>query len=189
MTLWPDALAVDVATPADGPAVLGRIGPPTPISAADWHERGIEQELAGDLDSAVRSYTRALAVGGPDAQTAFDLAFALSQAGDTARAIARYREVVQLDPLRADAWINLGDLLADADDTDAAIECFRHAIELQPGDAVAYYNLATVLDDAGEVDRATLYWAMFVELAPDLPQHLAYARTRLVASPGTPGEG
>ncbi|MDB5327277.1 MAG: regulatory protein MerR [Phycisphaerales bacterium] len=159
--------------------VLGRIGPAAPTSASDWHERGVECELEGDFPAAVRFYTRALIVGGPDAQTLFDLAYALTETGDAQRAAVRYREAVQLDPTRPDAWVNLGVLLADEQQLDSAIECFEYAIELDAADPAANYNLADLLDQYGNRADAERAWRAFLALAAELPRHSAYAANRL----------
>jgi Flp pilus assembly protein TadD len=155
---------------------LGRIGPSEPVTAVDWHEHGIEQETADDVAGAVRSYARALLVGGPDPQIAFDLAYALAAAGDVERAIERYRQVVELDPLRQDAWVNLGDLLRTDGQTGPAIEAFRHALDLDPDDAAAHYDLADALHQLGEGSRASLHWNAFLRLADGPAEHVAYAK-------------
>ncbi len=161
------------------PATLGRLGPPAPTSAAEWHELGIAQDLAGNPAAAADSYARALLLAGPDVQVTFDLAHALADMGELARATERYRQVLELDPLRSDAWVNLGDLLLSAGSPAAAIDAFRHALDLSPDDPAAHYDLADALDAAARPAAAVPHWDAFLRLADGPPAQVAYARGRL----------
>jgi tetratricopeptide (TPR) repeat protein len=160
-------------------AIVGRIGPALPTTAHGWHERGVEQELAGRLEAAVDSYARSLLLGGPDVQVTFDLAHALAGQGQADRAIERYRQVVELDPLRQDAWVNLGDLLLSAGRADEAIDALRRALDLDPDDPEAHYNLAEAFDLAGHPGRAAPHWEAFLQLGGGPAQQRAYAHTRV----------
>jgi tetratricopeptide (TPR) repeat protein len=169
----------------DPHAVVGRIGSPLPTTPRGWHERGVEQELAGRLDAAADSYARALLLGGPDVQVTFDLAHALAGDGQGDRAIERYRQVVELDPLRQDAWVNLGDLLLSAGRTAEAIGPLRRALDLDPDDPDAHYNLAEAFDLAGQPARAAPHWEAFLHLGGGPAQQRAYARARFEHSPAS----
>ena len=174
---------LDYAPPEGGPdagrpATLGRLGPPAPTTAAAWHARGVDRDVAGDLPAAIDGYARALLLGGPDAQVTFDLAHALAAAGDVAAAAERYRQVVELEPTRQDAWVNLGDVLLTAGRHADATDAFRRALDLDPDDPDAHYGLADGFDLADEPDRAAPHWAAFVRLADGPPEHVAYARSK-----------
>jgi tetratricopeptide (TPR) repeat protein len=158
---------------------LGRIGPDATITAESWHERGIDQELRGQLEQAIASYTEALLASGPDPQIVFDLAYALAEAGHLDRAIERYRQVIELDRYRQDAWVNLGDLLMTDGHADSAIDAFRRAIDLDPEDAAARYNLADAYEATDQVQRATPQWEIFLRLSDPLTEHARYARSCL----------
>ena len=158
---------------------LGRLGPPVPATAADWHDHGVDRELAGDLPGAIDAYARALLLAGPDAQVAFDLAHALAANGEVDRAAERYRQVVELDPLRQDAWVNLGDLLLAGGRTDGAIDAFRRALDLDPEDPAGHYNLADTFDRSGRPERAAPHWDAFLRLTDGPPEQVAYARSRV----------
>ena len=161
----------------DRPLTLGRIGAAA-SSIVDWHARGIDAELAGDLATAIDRYRQALRADGPTAQVAFDLAHALAEIGERAGAIERYRQAIEFDAGHADAWINLGDLLMCDGDADAAIDAFRHALALAPDDAAAHYDLADALDEVGRTAQARLHFAAFLRLADGPAAHVAYAASR-----------
>lgn len=160
-----------------------RLHPAAPASTPpQWHELAIEQEQAGLLDDAEKSYRQALLVGGPEEQIIFDLAYLLARKGDDLRAIERYRQVVELNPRRADAWNNLGVLLAGTDQLDEAIRCFRRSIELDGTDPDARYNLADTLDQAQLSDEADRHYQAYLRAAPEHSPWTNWARRRLAAS-------
>jgi Flp pilus assembly protein TadD len=159
---------------------------PTPLrlvpaltSAADWHERAIEQERAGMLADAEQSYRQAMLVGGPTPQLAFDLASVLTKFGKIPQAIERYLQAVELDPEYTDAWNNLGMLRAGAGDLDAACDSFRRAIALTPDDAKLHYNLADALETLGFFEEASRHWQMYLRLDPASSPWSDYAQERL----------
>jgi Flp pilus assembly protein TadD len=155
-----------------------RIAPPT-LTAADWHEQGIAQERAGQLEDAIESYRQALLVGGPSPQVVFDLASALAALGKPLQAIERYRQVVELDPKHVDAWNNLGILLAETADPHAAVESLHHALRLNPDDPKLHYNLADVLEDLGDKAAAARHWRAYLKLDPTSSPWADYAKKRI----------
>ena len=155
---------------------------PGPRSPADWHEQGIDQEKRGLLEEAEHSYRQALLLGGPDAQTCFDLAALLALRGRREQAIERYRQVIELDTSRFDAWNNLGILLAEINDPDAAVDAFRQAVRLNPQDELAHYNLADTLESMRQASRARPHWQQFLAVHGIDDAHSRYARSRMLAS-------
>jgi tetratricopeptide (TPR) repeat protein len=152
---------------------------PSPSTALDWHEKGIEHEKAGLLEEAANSYRQALLVGGPSSQVAFDLASVLAALGQPLSAIERYRQATEIDPRHVDAWNNLGILLCESGDRPAACEAFHHALKLDPDDPKLHYNLADVLDDLGDSDAAADHWRAYLKLDPSSSPWAEYARRRL----------
>ena len=154
---------------------------PTLTSAADWHERAIEQERAGMLAEAEQSYREALMVGGPTPQFAFDLANVLVKLGKKPRAIERYLQAVELDPDYAAAWNNIGILQADLGDLNSACDAFRRALALTPDDPRVHYNLADALDTMGFLEEARRHWQTYLRHDPMGSPWSDHARARLRA--------
>ena len=153
-------------------------GPRTP---AAWFNQAVEQQAAGLLEEAAESYREALLLGGPDAQTIFDLASVLASLGRRPEAIERYRQAVEIEPRFADAWNNLGTLLAELGQRDPACAAFRRAIGIDPADARAHYNLADTLDEMGLNREAAPHWKAFLQ-QDTASQWAAHARQRLASS-------
>jgi len=150
-------------------------------SADEAWERGCEQEEAGELQEAEKSYRAALLAGGPDPRLCLNLGNVLYARGHKAQAAERFRQAVELDSSFAAAWNNLGNVLADLAQLDDAIAAFRQALKQQPAYADAHYNLADALEQAGWPADARTHWQAYVQLEP-MGQWARYARRRLSKS-------
>jgi tetratricopeptide (TPR) repeat protein len=147
---FPGAEDADVTESPVQTELLLRIagGGVAPRTAADWCAQAVEQEAAGYPAEAAESYREALLVGGPDAQTCFDLGRCLELQGKLERAAERYAQATEVEPRFGDAWNNLGLVLAEFGRSDQAIAALRRVLSLDPRNARAHYNLADLLDGA-----------------------------------------
>jgi tetratricopeptide (TPR) repeat protein len=109
---------------------------------------GVEAEERGDLDGAVRAYTRALEER-LEAETCFNLGNVLYSQGRDAEAAGRYIQAVELDPDFVEAWNNLGNAMAALGKDGQAIRSYEIALSVEPGYPEAHCNLASVLERAG----------------------------------------
>jgi Flp pilus assembly protein TadD len=155
---------------------------PSLVTAADWHEQGVEQERAGMLAEAEESYRQALRVGGPDAQMTFDLACVLTKLGKTLQAIERLQQVLELDPEHADAWNNLGIILSETGELRGACEALRYSLRISPDDPKAHFNLADTLEMMGLEKDAQQHWRMYLRHDPAGSTWANHARARLRSS-------
>jgi tetratricopeptide (TPR) repeat protein len=167
--------------PTPQPAPMQLRLAPTLSTAADWHERAVEQERAGLLAEAEDSYRQALLAAGPTPQFAFDLASLLTKLGKIPQAIERYMQAIELDPQNAAAWNNVGILLADNADPAAACDAFRHALAITPNDPKLHYNLADALDMLGFAEEAKRHWQAYLKHDPFGSPWSDHARQRLNA--------
>jgi tetratricopeptide (TPR) repeat protein len=149
-----------------------------PRTAVDWYEQAVEQEAAGYLAEAAESYHEALLVGGPDAQTCFDLGRCLENQGQLQRAAERYAQATEVEPRFGDAWNNLGLVLGELGRCDESVAALRRAVSLDPRNARAQYNLADLLDECGRSGEAAPHWRAYLRL-DQTSQWAAYARGRL----------
>lgn len=149
-----------------------------PRTAADWYAQAVDQEASGYLAEAAESYREALLVGGPDAQTCFDLAHCLHAQGLVERAAERYAHATEIDPRFADAWNNLALVLSELGRLEEAIAALRRALSLEPRDARAHYNLADLPDECGRSGEAAPHWQAYLRV-DQTSQWAAYARGRL----------
>ena len=139
-------------------------------------------EEQGELSAACAWYRSALAAGGPDAETNFQLAEALYRLGDVSAARERYYMAVELDENYVEARANLGCVLAECGERELAVAAFEGALASHGEYPDAHYHLARTLDELRRVDEAEVHWRAFLELSPDSPWALA-ARARLQIAP------
>jgi tetratricopeptide (TPR) repeat protein len=125
---------------------LAQLSPPTPQTADQLFEAGLIAETEGRLVDATLAYQRALLVGGPEAEIAFNLGNALYAQGLIGESAQRFMQAVEIEPDYAEAWNNLGSAFADLGQFDRALDAFENALRLDPGYADARSNLQKTLE-------------------------------------------
>jgi tetratricopeptide (TPR) repeat protein len=128
-----------------------------------------ELEDEGQLTTAAEMYRAALAVGGPRAETCFQLAEVLYRDGDVAGARERYYMTIELDEDYVEARANLGCVLVESGQVDLAVAAFEGALTYHEDYADVHYHLARALDQLGRESEADEHWRRFLDLAPDSP--------------------
>jgi tetratricopeptide (TPR) repeat protein len=131
-------------------------------TAAQWFELGCDHEDSGRFGEATDAYRQALAVGGPDAVTCFNLANCLYALGQKERAAERYSQAGEADGSFAEAWNNLGVVLVELGNRHEAVTAFEHALAANPHYADAHYNLADLLDGLGDAPAASAHWRAYL---------------------------
>jgi tetratricopeptide (TPR) repeat protein len=126
-------------------------------------------EDEGQLAMAAEMYRAALAVGGPKAETCFQLAELLYRVGDVAGARERYYMTIELDEDYVEARANLGCVLVESGQVDLAIAAFEGALTVHEDYADVHYHLARALDQLDRTGEADEHWRRFLDLAPDSP--------------------
>jgi len=149
------------------PSLEGGLAPPR--SADSLRDQAADADEHGRLDVAADLLRAALASGGPDAETCFQLADVLYRAGDWGGARERYFMAVELDEDYVEARANLGCLLAEEKRFDLAIAAFEGALAFHDAFPDAHYHLARVLDEVGRRDDAERHWRTFLDLVPTGP--------------------
>jgi tetratricopeptide (TPR) repeat protein len=126
-------------------------------------------EDEGELKAAAEMYRAALAGGGVNAQTCFQLAELLYRIGDVAAARERYFMTIELDEDFVEARANLGCVLAETGELELAVAAFQGTLSYHRDYPDVHYHLARTLDQLGRADEANQYWHAFLQLAPDSP--------------------
>jgi len=126
----------------------------------------------GDLDQAVDSFGKAVALRPDYVDAHFNLATALTAAGRGPDAIDSYRRVVRLQPGHVAALNNLGQLLCQSGRTDEGVETFARAVALRGDFFEARSNLGTALTSLGRYGEALVHLTAAAGLRPDSPDVL-----------------
>lgn len=114
-------------------------------SAAAYSNRGIALNELGQLEAAVASYDKAIALQPDYAVAHANRGKVLRELGQLEAAVAGYDRAVALQPDFAEAHYNRGNVLKSLTRLEAAVASYDKAIALRPDFAEAYWNKALVL--------------------------------------------
>jgi predicted O-linked N-acetylglucosamine transferase (SPINDLY family) len=134
---------------------------------------GVALKELGQLDDAVASYQRAVALKPDLAEAHSNLGIALQALGQLENAAQSFRRAVELKPDFAEAHSNFGITLESLGQFDNAVKSYRRALELQPGLAEAHNNLGIALQALGQLEDAAACYRSAVEIKPDYPEALS----------------
>ena len=124
----------------------------------------------GQLDQAVESYHRALAIRPDYAEAHNNLGNALRDLGKREESVASYHRALAIKPDYAEAHYNLGVALSDLGELEEAVASYRRALEIRPDIAEAQYNLGVALSDLGELEEAVASYRRLLEIKPDIAE-------------------
>ncbi|MCL5280169.1 MAG: tetratricopeptide repeat protein [Planctomycetes bacterium] len=122
---------------------------------AQVHERlGVCEGKLGQLDRAIESCEKSVALDPYHSYTRFHLGYAYQLKGNTEKAAEQYRTAVRLAPENGPAWNNLGGILYSKGDVLEAIAIYRKALEHVHDFSDLNYNLAVLLQQQGNRPEA-----------------------------------
>jgi Flp pilus assembly protein TadD len=127
---------------------------------------GAMLQARGELDEAIKEYSRALELHPNDATANNSLGGALLAAGRSGEAIERFHLALKIRPDYFDAHYNLGNALIASNDFPGAIEQFRAAVRLRPDDADAEANLGGALAETGQYAEAKTHLERALQIDP-----------------------
>jgi DNA-directed RNA polymerase subunit alpha len=112
--------------------------------------QGLQKELEGEYDQAVRLWQQTLAVEPGHTGALFRLAYHESLRGDPETAIELYERLCNVNPAPIGALLNLGLLFEDDEDDQLAQNCFQKILDFDPNHPRARLYLADVSASAGQ---------------------------------------
>jgi len=136
-------------------------------TAAEWFQRGVERQNAGDAFEAINCYGRVIALGGKTFEVYYNLAFALQAIGKEKEALANYAQAVRLNPDFAEAHNNMGNIFHKQERLEDAQSSYERALSINPGLVQAHFNLGLVLRKRGLLTRAVECFRAASQLVPD----------------------
>ena len=99
------------------------------------HAVGVKRYAAGDLDSAIESYRKALVGSAPIPESHFMLAVALEEQmghGESDEALEHFQETVRMDPSHLMAWFYLGLVYEKRQRFEDAVAVYEEALRTNP---------------------------------------------------------
>ena len=126
-----------------------------PELAAAWVALAAEQYYLGfEVDNAVASLERALALEPNNVRALMHASWLHGESGDPAQALAYNRRALELDPLSTIVVNAMGQIHYLQRDFQAALVEYRRALSLDPGDPSLHYYVARTLEQQGAFDDA-----------------------------------
>jgi tetratricopeptide (TPR) repeat protein len=120
----------------------------------------------GDMDGAVRHYTRAVEIR-PGYDEGFNnLGNALAREGKLDDAVEQYRHAITLNRAFPEAHNDLGSALAQQGKIPEAIEQYREALAVRPDYAEAHNNWGAALARVGDLSSAVDHYQRAIAIDP-----------------------
>ena len=140
---------------------------PQARAAAQAFARAADLHGKGQLDQAIREYSRAILHKPHHADAYNNLGVALRVQGQFAAAVACYRRALALRPESANIHSNMGNALRDLGRFEDAAQALQQALALAPGSPEYLYNLGLVHRDMGRTDQALAAFDRVLAAKPD----------------------
>ena len=106
---------------------------------------GVCFKAIGQLDAAVKSFEKALAIKPDYTEVNYNLGLTLQELGQLDAAVKCYEKAIAVNPDHAEAHNNLGVTLKELGQLDDAVKSYKKALTLKPDYAEAHNNLDIVL--------------------------------------------
>lgn len=139
-----------------------------PGPTADAYYRiGVLLQDHNELDEAIKSYEKAIAVDPYMADAYYNSGVAYQKKGMLQEAIASYQRVLDLNPNHEKANLNFGISLKDMGQYDAAGKYFERAVQINPEYDIAYYNMGNISYFKGRFEEARQLYEKAVAITPE----------------------
>ncbi len=136
-------------------------------TAEQYFEEGSNFLMLGQLEEAVTSFDRAIAIKPEFAEAWDDRGIALCNLGRHEEAVTSFDRAIALKPEFAEAWNNRGILLDELGQDEEAVTSFDRAIALKPDFADAWRNRGIPLGYLGRHSEALSSYDRAIALKPD----------------------
>lgn len=127
---------------------------------------GQAYEGTGDVDKALDSYLRVLALRPNDAHYRINTGNFLYSHGRVADAIEQYQAAIRLEPGSSDAYANLGIAWSALDELPKALDALQRGLALNDRDPVLHNNLASVYVKLNRTTEAIASFEAVLERSP-----------------------
>ena len=124
----------------------------------------------GDLDSAVMSFQRAIAINTDYSKAHYNLAGTFFELGKLEDSVKSYELSLSIDPNYAEAHNNLGNVLRQLGDLDYALKSYKKAFKLDPNYVEAIFSASIILQTLGQFEDMIEYLERVLILKPNISE-------------------
>jgi FKBP-type peptidyl-prolyl cis-trans isomerase 2 len=136
-------------------------------SAAQYYSIGVYLQDRNELDEAIKSYEKAIAIDPFMTDSYYNNGVAYQTKGMVQEAIVFYQQVLELNPNHEKACLNLGISLKEMGQYDEAEKYFERALQIKPDYDIAYYNLGNISYFNGRFEEARKFYEKTVSINPE----------------------
>ena len=123
-----------------------------------------------DLESAIKSYEKAIAINPTYSKAHYNLAAAFHDQGLLDDSANSYQDSIKIDPSFAEAHNNLGNVFRELSELDKAIVSYEKAISIKPDYVAAHFSLSNAFFDIGQFDRMIDHLKATINLKPNFAE-------------------
>jgi tetratricopeptide (TPR) repeat protein len=136
------------------------------MNTLDLLRKGLDEHIAGRLDSAATFYSAALEAEPENVSALRCLGVLRSQQGDPHAALVLLQAAARFAPTMPEVFIDMGSALRQKGAFDEAVAAFDEAVRLEPGFAEAYFNRGVTFEMLGRPDRAMESYDLALQANP-----------------------
>ena len=119
---------------------------------------GVCYKAIGQLEAAVKSFEKALAIKPDYAEVNYNLGLTLQELGQLDFAVKCYENALVVNPEHAEAHNNLGVTLKELGQLNDAVKCYKKALAIKPEYTEAHSNLGNAFKELGQLDDAVKFY-------------------------------
>ncbi len=131
-----------------------------------YHNIGFYRYGHGEIDEAMESYGKALAINPNYEDSLNNMGYCLAAQKKYSEAISYYERALRVRPNHAEVHNNLGNALAEIGRPQEAIQHYQLALKANPDHADAHNNLGIALAAQGNLDDAMFQFREAIRLKP-----------------------
>jgi FKBP-type peptidyl-prolyl cis-trans isomerase 2 len=136
-------------------------------SAAQYFSIGVYLQDRDELDEAIKSYGKAIAIDPSMTEAYYNCGVACQKKGMLQEAIPFYQQVLELNPNHEKACLNLGISFKETGQYDEAEKYFERALQIKPDYDIAYYNLGNISYFNGRFEEARQFYEKAISINPE----------------------
>lgn len=148
--------------------------PSKAVDSKRYDDRGTTNVTYGDLDAAIKNFSRAIQLNTNDAVAYEYRGGCYALKGDLDKAIEDFNQAIVLNPTNAITYFNRGTAYRAKGDWDKALSDLTVSLKLNPTNAKAYESRAGAYWAKGEVENEISDWTSALKLTPNDAEPLAF---------------